>query len=49
MTWRQARLARARLASGEDMSGPERRRLRWQIRLRDKATVAGEPDASHWP
>jgi hypothetical protein len=36
VTWRQARIARARLASGEDLSRPERRRLRAQVRLRDK-------------
>ncbi len=37
MSWRQARLARARLAFGEDLSRQERRRLRSQIRRRDEA------------
>jgi hypothetical protein len=38
VSWRQARLARARLASGADLSRQERRRLRAQIRLRDTVT-----------
>jgi hypothetical protein len=38
VSWRQARAARALLASGEGLSREERRRLRAQIRLRDKVT-----------
>jgi hypothetical protein len=39
-SWRAARLARARLASAEGLSAQERRRLRSQIRRRDKVARA---------
>jgi hypothetical protein len=47
MSRRAARLARARLASGEVLSAQERRRLRSQIRRRDKVASYRARQARH--